>query len=297
MVLFVINPVAGNVDLDVLNSTIEQVCKEKNISYEIMKTSGENDKAKIGAKIEKTSYERIIVAGGDGTINLLASVIKNTKLSLGLLACGSANGLISNFNIPDDLESQIKLALEGTTWSMDMISVNGRECLHIADLGLNAELIRSYDNSSISGKWGYLLNSIPTIFNSKYPYNFEITDSKTTKSYSGVLLALANAQKFGTGSIINPDGKMNDCKFEIILFKKLNFFQVLKTFFNTQDLNKDFVERHSLKTVEIECKQPLSLQIDGEFIGEVSNVKVEILPHAINVVATKNESVFINSKS
>ena len=295
--LFIINPKAGNVDVELLNSKITRICKENKISYEIMKTSGENDKLKIGSKIEENSYKRIIVAGGDGTINLVASVLKNTTISMGLLACGSANGLISNFNIPDDLDSQIELALEGTKYSMDMIAVNGHECLHIADLGLNAELIRSYDNSSISGKFGYFLHSIPTIFNSKYPYDFEITDSESTKSYRGILLAFGNAQKFGTGAAINPKSKMNDGKFEIIIFKKLNIFQVLKTFFNNHDLEKDFVERYSLEKAEIDCKRPLSLQIDGEFMGEVSNLKVEIIPNSINVIATKYEPVFIDGNA
>lgn len=294
MVLFVINPEAGNTDVELLSSKIERICSEKNTSFTIMKTSGENDRRKIRAKIKETSCERIIVAGGDGTINLVASVIRNSNISMGLLGCGSANGLISNFNIPDDIECQINLALEGRTWFMDMISVNGHDCLHIADLGLNAELIRNYDNSSISGKLGYMVHSIPTIFKSKYPYDFEISNAEGSKSHKGILLAFANAQKFGMGSAINPNGIINDGKFEIILFKKLNVFKILKTFFNNYDLDSDFVERQSLNHVQVRCKRPMSLQIDGEFMGQVSNVEVKIIPKAIKVVANKYESVFKN---
>ncbi len=292
-VLFILNPTAGNSDVNLLKDKVKDVCEKNSLAFEIMETSGDNDQKRIADKVKGANFDRVVVAGGDGTINLAASVLKDAGVSMGIIPTGSANGLALNLNLPDALEDQIKVALGETTYAMDILVVNGEDCLHVADLGLNAELIRNYDSSSIHGKLGYILQSIPTLFKADYPYHFEITIDGNSKKFKGILLAIANAPKFGMGATINPNGKMNDGKFEVIIFKKLNFFQILKTFTNGYQLKSEFAERFSIDAVHIKCKKPIALQIDGEYFGEQTDIEVKMLPGAIEIAAQENNEFFV----
>jgi diacylglycerol kinase family enzyme len=148
--------------------------------------------------------------------------------------------------------------------------------LHIADFGINAELIKNFQNSSIRGKLGYLLHSIPTLIKCEYPFEFEIEANGKHIVRKGVLLAIANAKKFGTGANINPSGKLNDGLFELIIFKNLNFVEIFKTLNNQIFLDPEFAEIISTSSAQINCKTPVSFQIDGEYIGEISKVVAAI---------------------
>jgi diacylglycerol kinase family enzyme len=92
--------------------------------------------------------ERIIVAGGDGTIKLVAS--KSEDFVLGILA-GSSNGLARD-GLPKAIEENLPIAFHNNYLEMDMIVVNGKS-LHLSDLGLNATLIKNYHEGSMHGRW------------------------------------------------------------------------------------------------------------------------------------------------
>jgi diacylglycerol kinase family enzyme len=164
---------------------------------------------------------------------------------------------------------------------LDVLFINNKLCLHIADLGINAELIKNYENSGIRGKLGYFLQTIPTLINSESPFHFQVKTEDGIIEETGVLLAIANANKFGTGATINPEGKMNDGKFEILIFKNLNFIEILKTIKVAPEMSSDFVHIVSTSKAEISCKTKVPFQIDGEFLGEIKKASVTIKKEAL----------------
>lgn len=275
-ILLVVNPISGDIDKSKLIEAVKAEINIRNYFLEIYKTSGKNDQDGIEKIIFEFQPERILVAGGDGTIQLVAEVLKKHDIPIGILPAGSANGLALNLNLPANLNEQLKVALGDTFFKMDTLQINNRTCLHIADLGINAELIRNFQNSNIRGKLGYLLHSIPTLMNCEYPFEFEIETNGKQFVQKGVLLAIANARKFGTGANINPSGKLNDGSFELILFKTLNFVEIFKTLNDQIMLDPDFAEIISTNNALINCKTPVSFQIDGEYIGEISKVVATI---------------------
>lgn len=282
-VLLVVNPISGQTDKKKIISIVQQELDEKNLNFHLYATTGENDKENIQSVINENNIERLIVAGGDGTINLVAEVIKKTKVTMGIITAGSANGLAENLNLPQILEEQLEIALGSNFIDLDILCLNGTVCLHIADLGINAELIQNYENSSIRGKVGYFLNSIPTLIHSEYPFDFNIKTNKTTRDATAVLLGIANANKYGTGANVNPPGKPNDGVFEILVFKKLNLLEILKTLRNEMDLDSDFVEIIPATSAKISCKKPVSFQIDGEYIGKETEIEIKILPEKLRI--------------
>lgn len=286
-ILLVVNPVAGNFDKANLIETVKTALAKKNIDLKVYETTGKNDKEAIENLIKEYQPERLLVAGGDGTIQLATKALEDFDLTLGILPAGSANGFAINLELPDTLLEQIEVAISKKTFTIDTLQLNGEMCLHISDLGINAELIRHYEHSNFRGKLGYFLQSFPTLFRSNYPYNFTIIANGHTYSKKGVLLAIANANKFGTGANINPKGKLNDGKFEVLIFKRLSLIDILKTLFKNSKMDSDFVESISTEEAVINCKKPVAFQIDGEFIGKRKKVIVKVADKKLRIAVPK----------
>src|SRR5690606_2435569 len=100
------------------------------------------DVSDLGKTIQEINPDRIICAGGDGTIKLVAEALQSRKIPVGIIPAGSANGLATNLGIPATLQEQIKNALGDTLNEIDIILLDNEVCLHMSDFGLNAELIR-----------------------------------------------------------------------------------------------------------------------------------------------------------
>src|SRR5690606_19045591 len=117
----------------------------KGYHLEVYKTTGNNDKAAIEAIVKKRKPNRVLVAGGDGTISTVAECLLGTDSCLGIIPAGSANGIAVNLGLPDTVPEQIAIALSTCTLKVDVLYINKNLCLHIADLGINAELIQKYE--------------------------------------------------------------------------------------------------------------------------------------------------------
>ncbi len=283
-VLIVINPKAGSMGATEKEELVQKLCnaiEERNWTYQHYETTGKDDSKAILQFTKETSFERLIIVGGDGTINLVAHSLKDHPILFGVIPAGSANGLALNLKLPEKIPEQIEVALGNTFLEIDHLNVNGASCLHIADLGLNAELIHNFEDSSIRGKLGYLLQSIPTLIHTKGPFTFQIEIEGKHMERIGILLAIANAKKYGTGANINPNGLMHDGKFEIVVFKEMNTLEIIKTIYDKVDLSTDFAECFSTEKVIIRTEEPVPFQIDGEPMGKTNKVEVTIYPEKV----------------
>ena len=282
-VLLVVNPISGNVSKEKIIKDAEEKTIAKGAGFHLYKTNGENDIEKIQSSIQKFNIDRVLVAGGDGTINLVAEAIKQYHMPVGVIPAGSANGLSVNLNLPTKLDLQIDVALGENFINMDILCLNDIICLHLSDLGINAELIQNYEGSSIRGKFGYLLQSFPTLLNSEYPFSFEINTDSEQREAEAVLLGIANGNKYGTGANVNPKGKLDDGKFEIVIFKRLNIMDILNTLRNEVDPDPEFMEIIQTTSATIHCKKPVAFQVDGEYIGKEEKIEIKILEEKIKI--------------
>lgn len=282
-VLFVVNPISGDMDKNHLITAVKSAVAKIKSPLEIYTTQGKGDILNIKDLISSRNPSRVLVAGGDGSIKMVVEAMQGFEVPLGILPAGSANGLALNLRIPNNVEKQLQIALGRNFVNMDLLKLNGEPCLHMSDLGINAELIRHYAASPIRGKFGYLLQSIPTLINSKYPFQFEIETGDKVLKKEGILLAFANAKKYGTGANVNPAGKINDGKFEILLFKNFDFLEMLKTLRNEVDLDPEFIEIMPVTKAKVTCTNAVAFQIDGEYIGEKEEIKAGISPEKVKV--------------
>jgi YegS/Rv2252/BmrU family lipid kinase len=279
----VVNPISGAIDKTELINATKRFAKNVNCKLYIYTTTRQNDIPKIKALYDTYNPERIIVAGGDGTIKMVAEAIEKENVILGILPAGSSNGLAADLDLPETLEENLSIAFLNDYFEIDVIEINNEKSMHLSDLGLNAELIKNYEKSLVRGKWGYALQILTTIIEIEEPFTATITANNTTIQCVARMIVIANAKKYGSGIIINPNGEMNDGKFELVILKNLDLIVLGKIITGNMPINSEDIEIISTDKATITTNFPISFQMDGEYCGVKTRLDITVLHKIIKV--------------
>jgi diacylglycerol kinase (ATP) len=282
-VIMVVNPISGAIDKTELINATKRFAKNVNCKLYIYTTTRQNDIPKIKALYDTYNPERIIVAGGDGTIKMVAEAIEKENVILGILPAGSSNGLAADLDLPETLEENLSIAFLNDYFEIDVIEINNEKSMHLSDLGLNAELIKNYEKSLVRGKWGYALQILTTIIEIEEPFTATITANNTTIQCVARMIVIANAKKYGSGIIINPNGEMNDGKFELVILKNLDLIVLGKIITGNMPINSEDIEIISTDKATITTNFPISFQMDGEYCGVKTRLDITVLHKIIKV--------------
>ncbi|EIA09184.1 transcription regulator protein [Flavobacterium frigoris PS1] len=279
----IVNPVSGGMDKSEFIHQAANFAAKENLNFVLYETCADNDTAKIKALYKKFIPERIIVAGGDGTIKLVAEALESEEFILGILPAGSANGLATDLGLPKTIDESLSIAFRNDFLEIDMIVVNGKKSLHLSDLGLNATLIKNYEEGSMHGRWHYALQAFKTLINTDVDFSATITTNSEVTEYQARMIVIANSKKYGTGVVINPNGIMNDGKFEIIILKNLDFMVFGKIITGNMPLESDDISIISTDKATIKTNFPVSFQMDGEYYGAEAEFNISIAPKKLKV--------------
>lgn len=287
--LLVANPISGGTDKTRIIDFAKEAASQNKVRLHLYETSGKNDADNIRSLYKKHKIDRVIVAGGDGTILLVAEALEKERATLAVVPSGSANGLAKDLDIPAGLEESISNAFEGKVIEMDMICINGKRSLHLSDIGLNAELIKNYEEGAIRGKFGYLLQTIKTLSDSEDAFHCSIEAEGEIVETEARVIIIANSQKYGTGVVINPDGKIDDGKFEVVVFKNLDLLTVGKILTGNMPLENPDIQIISTSKAKIRTQSPVNFQVDGEYCGTVEKLDITILPRHLKITVPEKE--------
>lgn len=287
-VLLIVNPISGDQNKTEFLNFARQSFQKHSILSEIYQTTGEDDVSKIEKILSNKSPSKIIIVGGDGTLSLLTPIIKKYKVKLGFIPMGSANGMAKEFNIEDSPKNLlIKYLSSNQTFDVDLLLINQKHhLLHIGDVGANANLILKYENDDSRGLFTYAKHFFSE-FNNLSNFKTKIKAENVNIEHSGVMLAICNGRKFGTGIALNTIGKLDDGKFEIVMIKAVDFTDLLKaavSSWNDEMYDIDNFEVIQTSKAEIYFQKPMMLQIDGEVVGEISELNVEVLPKSLTFI-------------
>ena len=275
-VIMITNPVSGDIDKsEFIEATVLYAAKE-NLNFVLYETTGSNDNEKIKEIYNRFTPDRIIIAGGDGTIKLVMEALESTDVVLGILPAGSANGLATDLNLPKTIEENLAICFHNNYMEIDIVVINGEKCLHLSDLGLNAALIKNYKNNAIHGKWGYALQVVNTLVDRDEPFNAVIQANGQSFECSAEMIVVANSQKYGTGVTINPNGLMNDGKFELVIIKNLDLIVFGKIITGNLPINSEDIEIISTDKAVVKIDRPVSFQMDGEYCGVEKLLNISI---------------------
>ncbi len=299
--LFVINPISGGNDKSLIYRFIEEEKQGLGFSYEIYNTTAIDDESTISKLVKLHNPKVVVAVGGDGTLLLVAKILQNTSIKIGLMPFGSANGMSKELNIPkisdiiltlnpsERFRDCWKVIQKERTKEVDLLQINNSHyALHLSDIGLNAKIVKRFEAEKIRGYFGYARLFFKELKQKKRISYRLVADGKNYKG-KAYMIVIANASKYGTGAIINPVGKLDDGFFEICIVKQITFFSLMSSFSsifrkNFQP-NKELVKIISCQKAIIELKKFETLQVDGEVVGDVKKVEIEILPKALKIIS------------
>jgi diacylglycerol kinase (ATP) len=290
-ILFVINPISGAASNDQAILLIHQKAASTHSDFKFFYTTSANNDDLIQSQLLDYKPERVIACGGDGTVQLVAKNLMYKNIPLGIIALGSANGLATALRLPTKLEDAVDLVFdESKKILLDLLRFNDDHiCTHLADIGINAKLVKRYEAEGDRGMLGYAKHLMQSIRDSPL-FRYTVHTPEQTYEKEGYMIVIANANMYGTGVRIS-DGSVSDGKFEISNIEKVAFDEAIKaglTKFNVFIDKNMFSDVISCDAAEIKINRKVDFQIDGEYMGEVDHLKVSIHPSAIPVLV-KNE--------
>ncbi|WPP52048.1 diacylglycerol/lipid kinase family protein [Catalinimonas niigatensis] len=286
--LFIINPIAGGVDKSKYVKTLDQLFFEKKKEFDVFETTGESDDFQNALQmIEDFQPDVVVAVGGDGTCNMVAKLIYGREVLFGIVPLGSANGLARELNIGENRHSATETLFNGIEKSVDALLINNEHiCLHLSDIGLNAKVVKRFEEERIRGMFGYMKQFVREIkLSEPKKFRFELKGNSFKKKAH--MVVIANAGRYGTGAIVNPVGKIDDGKFEICIIKPFPLYAFLTITFHlfrgTLKTSR-YVDIISCRHIKIINLPREVLQIDGEVHGYPEEVEVTIKKHAYKLI-------------
>lgn len=282
--LFVINPISGTKAKIKWELAIRNHFANLPHNIEIFLLDGKDDATSLKYWIEKLQPDKVIAVGGDGTVSLVAEQILNTNIAMGILPAGSANGMAKELDLPVEVDAALDIIVNGEIKSCDAIKINDKEIsLHLSDLGVNAQLVKYFEEGNLRGKVGYALKVFKVLWR-KRTMDVTIKTDKEEIKRRAFMVVIANASKYGTGALINPEGILHDGLFEIVIVRRIHLISVLKMFLKFKRYNPKKVEIFQAESAIISTIKPAHFQVDGEYLGKKNNVKAEILKSQIKLI-------------
>ncbi|MDO9372909.1 MAG: YegS/Rv2252/BmrU family lipid kinase [Ferruginibacter sp.] len=281
-VLFVVNGKSGN-NTQNWDELIHDFFKDKPVQVEVLILDESCSTGIVQSTIEEKKPGKVFAVGGDGTVKLVAECLLNKHIPLGIIPAGSANGMAKELGIPTDINKAMELALKGDTRSIHLIKVNNQYCIHLADIGFNAFVVKKFETSVGRGMWGYIKASWKVLWeHAKMEVDIK-ADGKTVRR-TAAMVVMANATKYGSGALINPDGDLGDDLFEVIIVKKISLSEIYKMMFSHMAYDPSKTEVYQTSSLAIRSKARAHFQVDGEYLGKTKQITATILPRALDII-------------
>ncbi len=280
--LFVINSLSGNNTTN-WETLINKHFEGSNHTINIFNLDKLCSPAILKTRINEFTPTRVLAVGGDGTVKLCASCLLNTPIPLGIIPAGSANGMAKELGIPVDLNKALMLSVEGIIKSIHLVKINDELCIHLGDIGFNAFVIKKFETGAGRGMWGYIKAAWKVLWLQPH-MQVELQVNGQIIKRRAAMVVIANATKYGSGALINPDGDLEDELFEVIVVRKISFKEIYKMMVTHLSYDPAKTEVYQTSSLEISSRRKAHFQVDGEYLGRVNKLVAEILPAAIKII-------------
>ncbi len=228
----------------------------------------------------------VAVCGGDGTLFEAVDGLPATGV-IGLLPAGTANVVAKELGIPLNIREAAKLLLTGTVQRLDTGSMNGRRFVMSAGFGFDAH-VASHVPSIAKRLLGQYAFHLETAL--QYPFykppRIRITvDGRERRT--GAYLLCANLRRYGGNMFFAPDARPDDGLIDIVLFETLSLHPLLKGLWGAKTGRgppPDSAWRTTCRRVEVECDEPIGVQLDGEVVPSITKAVVEARPGDLAMV-------------
>jgi YegS/Rv2252/BmrU family lipid kinase len=229
--------------------------------------------------------ERVVVAGGDGTLNTVAGGLINTNVSLGLVPLGSGNGYARSLGLPLDPQRALDLALTGNSSRMDVCYLNDHHFLGTAGIGFDAQVAHEFDESPRRGPFNYVRITIKQIRKAE-PLDIKVKTASETYEGKAFFLCFANTTEFGNGMKISPASLPNDGLAELQVVQKPPMVQLARAMYDIYRGNA--LRNKHLRSIITDgatiTQSGTIAHVDGEPIEVGHEIKFRLSKGAIRIV-------------
>lgn len=270
-ILYFINPISGTQRKELLQKIITEKTKEKKIPFSIIQTSADDNYSSLSEKIKKENFTDVVICGGDGTINLIASALINTNVQIGIIPSGSGNGLSLSAKIPRQPHKALEVIFNNRSSFIDAFYINKKLSCMLCGLGLDAQVAHDFAMQKKRGLSTYIQQSLKNFIKAA-PYTFEITANDETFSTDAFFISIANSNQFGNNFKIAPKALLSDGLLDIIIVKKMNKIKLMWAILK-QIRAGAIIES---KAINFHKKEILYFQTDALTITNLSNAPLHI---------------------
>ncbi|PZR70914.1 MAG: diacylglycerol kinase [Chthoniobacterales bacterium] len=237
----------------------------------------------------KEGYEKIVAAGGDGTINEIVNGIAGQNVALGLLPLGTMNVFATELGLPvNDLTRCWQIIQENNIRPVDLPSANGKHFVQLAGVGLDAQAVKETSRAFKRnfGPLSYLISAAQIA--SRPPPLLRI-ESENAVTEEGSFVLVGNGRLYGGRLPFFKQATLDDGLLDVIVFKRLNYLDMIRYLQNvvfTSQITSPEVEYFQTDRLRVSSDESVPVEIDGELIGNCP-VEFKIRAGGLRVLAPR----------
>lgn len=290
-IIFIVNPISGTQGKKAILKWIDERLDRTLYEYEVVKTEYAGHATEIAANAVKEGIDIVVAIGGDGTINETARSLIHTNTALGIIPCGSGNGLARHLRIPMDPKAAIDILNENNQIQMDYGKINNIPFFCTCGVGFDAFVSLKFADSGKRGLLTYLENTLHESLTYQ-PETYEIENEEGTVRHKAFLIACGNASQYGNNAYITPQASLTDGLMDVTILEPFTVLDVPSLSF--QLFNKTIDQNSRIKTmrakkIKIHRNKSGVFHYDGDPIMGNEDLEVEIVPHGLNVITSSKK--------
>lgn len=285
-IVFVVNPISGTQSKEpILQSVRENIDRDK-YTYEILKTEYAGHASEIAAQAAGDGAFAVVAIGGDGTVNEVARSLVHTATALGIIPCGSGNGLARHLQIGLNTRRAIDAINEGCVETIDYGRMNDRDFFVTCGVGFDAFISLKFAQADKRGPLTYVEQVLKEGLNYK-PETYELTVDGKPEHYKAFLIACGNAAQYGNNAYIAPKATLTDGLLDVTVLQPFAAIDIpelaLQLFTKTIDQNSHITTLRC-KSLHISREQEGVVHFDGEPVMMGKDINISIVPAALRAI-------------
>lgn len=224
--MVIYNPTSGRRRRRKLDAVIDALTK-RGVEVSLRVTTCRGDAERLARDASSTEFDRLIVAGGDGTINEAVNGLADRNLPLAIVPLGTANVLAAELGLPTDAQGLAAAIVEGSPCRVSVGRVNGRAFAMMAGVGFDAHVV-SHVSPGLKravGKLAYVIETLRQLLRYR-PFLYDaVVDGKP---YRAASVIVANGHFYGGRFVCAPSARLESTDFQACLFGRAGRWHVLR---------------------------------------------------------------------
>ncbi|MBD5195282.1 MAG: diacylglycerol kinase family lipid kinase [Bacteroidales bacterium] len=219
--LVIVNPISGTASKDGLADRLRSGLRRAGFEIDIAMTERAGHGFKLARQGVEDNYYGILAAGGDGTVNEIASAVRGSDTVMGILPYGSGNGLARHIYGSIDIDHSIDVISRDFPQRCDYGTVNGTPFFCTFGLGFDAKVSQQFSKLPTRGLTTYIKSAIQEYLTFS-PTEYRICSDSKEVNVKAFIVAVCNASQYGNNAFIAPQASIRDGLLDIMIIHEGN---------------------------------------------------------------------------